>query len=764
MDPEKNDGEQKPIVLLSQQALQRGKFELDADAGTFKNVSIITRGPAIGHGFDIDDVMIRQVRDILKKKVKGVKSRMTHPEGGGWFGPFVDGIEMLVGRAGMEAHIDNGQVRGNVQLGKYAKDTPKGNLWNYLTGIADEDPEVIGLSIVFVPDEFEERRDENNQSLPPAGRVKDVLAVDFVGDPGANPAGLLSAAQGGEGDKTSQKTSAPGHGCSGQASLERTGAEYAEGARAMNEKVRKYLESVGLAKDADEAGALKFLKGLEGVQKEIAEALGSKDTTKGTKEEPAKKEEPVEPVDLQKQIADHVTAERAKERERMQMLSGLAETYSLGDAWVREQFTAGTEEPDAYKLALKKLAEDRAPIAGITGGEDRNLSSLKDGISDAILLRANRPLMEFDALTNLAIRGEDGRPKMRQPHDRSSSFRFLTLLEICRGFLGAVGVPGVQSISRSRVAELALNPRILRDAYGGVISLASTSDFPFILEDAMGKSLRSAYTETPSTWQIWVRKVTAPDFKDIKRVALSEAPDLTERDEGAPVTYATLTETRETYALVEYAKGIILTRRAIINDDLDAFSRIPVLQGNAARRNEDDVAYAILTANAALADSVALFSVATHANMAGTAAAPSVASLNAGQGSMRIQTGIGGDAILNLTPKFLVAPAALEGTVKELLTSQVNPAATAVNVVNIWQGGLTPVIEPRLDANSTIMWYLACDYNQIDTIELAFLEDEQAPVLKTKTEFDTDDVKFAVRHTCAAKAIDHRGLYANTGA
>ena len=85
------------------------------------------------------------------------------------------------------------------------------------------------------------------------------------------------------------------------------------------------------------------------------------------------------------------------------------------------------------------------------------------------------------------------------------------------------------------------------------------------------------------------------------------------------------------------------------------------------------------------------------------------------------------------------------------------------HVDNIWKGRLIPVIEPRLDANSVLLWYMVADYNQIDTIELAFLESEQVPQLKQETEFDTGDIKYAIVHTCAAKAIDHRGMVKNHG-
>ena len=772
MDPEKTNGEPEPIRLLTQWPLGRGKFELDAAAGLFKNVSILTRGPAIGHGFDIDDTMLRQVRDALKRKGRGVKARLTHPEAGGLFGGGTDGIECLVGRAGANAHLDDGQVRGDVQLGGYARNTPKGDLWSYLTAIGAEDPEFIGLSIVFIPDEFAERRDEHNQSLPPAGRVRDVLAVDFVGDPGANPAGLLAAGEqdkrnvgpGGTGGQVDHGKAAPGVGGSRQAADRQDAVAGTQGAGTMPPILRTYLELIGLEKEASDEQANAYLAKLTPEQKLVADQLAAKPAEPEPAPEP--KDPPAgEPAGLEAKIAEKIAAERKAESDRLAMLAGLAETHGLGEKWVREQFTAGTDEPAALKLALAAYKDGNKPLADIQVGDDRNVASLTGGIGDAILLKAGRPLIEFDSQTNRALRDGAGQLQYRKPHGRAPEFRVRSMTEIMRQYLAVIGVPGTGSMGPSRLIELSLHPQRLRAAYGGAVALASSSDFPYILEDAMGKSLRTAYEEAPSTWQIWAKRNTAADFKDIKRVALSAAPDLAERDEGGEVTYANLSETRETYALVEYAKGIRLTRRAIINDDLDAFGRIPMLQGRSAKRKEDDVVYAILTANAAMGeDSVALFHETSHANIAASGGAPSVATWNAGAAAMAIQTDISAVATLNLAPRFILAPAALAGTVRELLASPVNPAATAVNVTNIWQGALTPVIEARLDANSTTMWYLAADSGVIDTVEISFLADEQAPVLKTETVFDTDDVKYAVRHTCAAKAIDYRGLYANPGA
>jgi len=60
-------------------------------------------------------------------------------------------------------------------------------------------------------------------------------------------------------------------------------------------------------------------------------------------------------------------------------------------------------------------------------------------------------------------------------------------------------------------------------------------------------------------------------------------------------------------------------------------------------------------------------------------------------------------------------------------------------------------------------WYLAAKKGAVAGVEIAFLEGEESPQVKSETEFDTGDVKTAVVHTVAAKALDYRALYKNPG-
>jgi hypothetical protein len=76
------------------------------------------------------------------------------------------------------------------------------------------------------------------------------------------------------------------------------------------------------------------------------------------------------------------------------------------------------------------------------------------------------------------------------------------------------------------------------------------------------------------------------DFRTVRRLALNGAEgQYTEIVEGEEVTYTnTLDEDNYTYEPTLYGKGVKLTFRAIMNDDLNAFDSIPERLGKGGRR------------------------------------------------------------------------------------------------------------------------------------------------------------------------------------
>lgn len=330
--------------------------------------------------------------------------------------------------------------------------------------------------------------------------------------------------------------------------------------------------------------------------------------------------------------------------------------------------------------------------------------------------------------------------------------------------------PGARDLSRMSVVSMAetilkqrgFNTRGMSGSKLAMKAMHSTSDFPALLSNVAGKSLMQGYDNEPATHRIWTRSVDVPDFKTQTRDQLSEAPSLNEVKEGGEYTHGSFGENKETYNIITFGRLFNITRQALINDDLSAFTRLPNSFGASASRREADVVYGILTANAAMNDGTALFH-ADHSNLE-SAAALSIVSLGSARKAMRIQTGLNGLATLNIVPRYLIVPAALETAAEQLLASLVDPTKNNDTPNLAFIRGLTLVVDARLDADSETSWYLAADYGQVDTIERAYLEGARGVSYEERPGWEIDGLEVKARLDFGAQVIDHRGLLKNPGA
>lgn len=400
---------------------------------------------------------------------------------------------------------------------------------------------------------------------------------------------------------------------------------------------------------------------------------------------------------------------------------------------------AGNTVDQARSAILEELARNDA-----AGGGHRNVSrviTLTDvhqtrmaGVEEAITHRINA---------------------RAQLTDNGRQYRGMSLLEIGRDFLGAMGVE-TRGMDRLALATTMLNFRS---------GMHSSSDFATLFMNVAGKRLREAYAENQGTYTLWARRApNAPDFKNINVVQLSGAPELLRTNEHGEFKYGTMNDGGESYALVTYGRIVGLTRQAIINDDLRAFERLVSAFGGSASRLENRLVYAQLTGGV-MADGYDVFH-ANHANLGtGAGSALQESALRAGRTAMRLQKGLQGEE-LNLAPHFLIVPASLEQDAYKLTSSNYVPAKQS-DVNEFRAGGRTavePIVEPILDAVSTASWYLASNNSQVDSVEFCYLDGAEGPVIESQVGFDTDGISYKCRLDFAAKAVDYRGLYKGVGA
>lgn len=426
--------------------------------------------------------------------------------------------------------------------------------------------------------------------------------------------------------------------------------------------------------------------------------------------------------------------EEAAKQERLR-IDGIQKSVKLAglDAtFAKEMVDKGTSLADARNEIFNKLAE--------RSEQNPTRSSSVVVTRDGDVTRM--ACMENQLLHRLApdkVKLEEGR-----------EFVSFSLFELAKETLARHGVP---TLGKSKLAIVGL-------------AFQSTSDFPNLLANVANKRLRAAYEENNPTYRVWARRApNAPDFKQMSVVNLGATPDLLRVNESGEFKYSKLTDGKEVYSMLTYGRILPFTRQAIINDDLRGFDRITTGFGSSASRLENRTVYAELTNNAALADAVALFH-ASHGNLTtGPGTVISLTSLGVGRSMMRKQVGLASEE-LNLAPRFLIVPTALEQVAYQFTSNQFVPAQSS-NVNEFRAGGRTalePVVEAVLNANSETEWYLAADNAQIDTVEYCFLDGNEGVFLEERMGFDIDGMELKARLDFAAKALDFRGLYRNDGA
>lgn len=416
------------------------------------------------------------------------------------------------------------------------------------------------------------------------------------------------------------------------------------------------------------------------------------------------------------------------ERERCTQIHAIGRRARIPETFTEELIRSAVPLDQARSQLLERWASDEpAGQAGqVSVTRDENDGVFRS-MEQYLLHRHNPEKYKLPA-------GAEG--------ERAASFRGLSLLELGRKCLDVRGIKH-EGQSKMQVAGLALRA-------GATLT---TADFPNVLANVANKTLRDAYEEAPQTFRTLGRRGTIPDFKQVSRTQLGGVSTLVKVNEAGEYTYGSVTDAAEKFALGTYGKILSFTRQAMVNDDMNAFSRIPASMGSAARRMESDVWWSIVTTNAAMADGVALFH-ATHANL-GAQILVDATDIDELYQLMSLQKGLALE-YLNLQPRYLVVPNALAVKAWQLVVATTQPATDANT--NPFKGRLEPIVEPRLQAASAAIWYLFADPAQIDTIEYAYLEGEEGPVVETRLGWEIDGMEIKVREDFAAKAIDHRGM------
>jgi len=431
-------------------------------------------------------------------------------------------------------------------------------------------------------------------------------------------------------------------------------------------------------------------------------------------------DQPVDQKEIEARIAsDYQAKQKARASDINAVFEGFEKHIELRNQCIGD-VECGVE--DARAKLLAELGKDQKPTGSVFVGDEGNQAKV-NAMADVVAMRAG-----------IKTQKEVG----------ENAYRGKTLLGLAEACLDARG-KSVAGMSKMDIVASAFTH--------------SSGDFSKLLANTANKAMLMGAEEAEETFQQWTRSGQLGDFKVSSRVDLNAFPTLGKVQEGAEYKYATMGDRAESIQLATYGSLFSITRQAIINDDLDAFTRIPNRMGRAALRTVGDLVYAILTANPNMSDGTPLFDNA-HNNLQ-SASGITTSSVDAMRVAMATQKD--GNANLNIRMAHLLVPMALEGAANVVRESQFEVGATAKNntVPNSVRNTFDVIADSRLDSVSPTEWFGAANGGIHDTIEVAYLDGNSMPVLEEQDGWKVDGVEFKVRMDAGVSALDFRTMAKN---
>lgn len=330
-------------------------------------------------------------------------------------------------------------------------------------------------------------------------------------------------------------------------------------------------------------------------------------------------------------------------------------------------------------------------------------------------------------------------------------YRSMSLVDIARECLENAGIK-TRGMDKMELVRLAIT--------------SSTSDFPVLLSGLNSQVLLASYNAVPDTWRNFCSVGSVSDFRDFRRLRMGTIGNLDKVTENAEYKTKKLSDADYEKVSVDTKGNLInISRKMIINDDLTGITNYLRQLGRAAARSIESDVYAQFALNGGngptMVDTLPLFH-ASHGNIAGTAAVPSVASFDAIRTQMKGFKDKDNNDFLDIMPAIWLGPTALKGTADVVNKSQYDTdVSNKFQVPNKSQGLFNQLVDtPRLTGTA---WYAFADPSTEPVFEVSFLDGNETPYLEEQQGFEQDGIVWKIRHDWGVSPVGFRGVIKNAG-
>jgi hypothetical protein len=470
-------------------------------------------------------------------------------------------------------------------------------------------------------------------------------------------------------------------------------------------------------------------------------AEGAQGNEPETRTEPAATPAPAATVDTAERSAEPAATQldenqvRASERKRIADIRTTARIAGVTDeAFVNNLIDKGTATDEARAAIINKAAASETAQPSPQSG-----SRIVADEADKIRGGAEIFLMQR---SGIAI-AKETKPEHLE---FAKQFRGMTLLDIAKDSLKRAGVD-YRGMDKMEIVGRAFT--------------SSSSDFPVLLEGTTRRILLAAYGIQADSWKEFCMVGSVSDFRTHKRLRMGSFSKLDAVNENGEYKTKAITDAEsESISASTFGNVINVSRKMVINDDLQGFTRLAQMLGRAAARSIEIDVFTLLASNPTMGDGVALFH-ADHNNV-GTGGAMSVTTFDELRVKMASQKDKDNNDYLDLRPSVLLCGVGYGGGARVLNQAQYDPSVSnKFQVPNKVAGLFGKIVDtPRI---TDTKYYAFADPNVEPVIEVAFLDGNQTPFMESRNGFEVDGVEWKIRHDYGVGAIGWRGAVYNAG-
>ena len=293
-----------------------------------------------------------------------------------------------------------------------------------------------------------------------------------------------------------------------------------------------------------------------------------------------------------------------------------------------------------------------------------------------------------------------------------------------------------------------LNNGNLGEAVSAIKAGFSTVNLPGILSNAINKRIKAGWDYAEDSWRKIADITSVSDYKQFSTYVLNSKGDYEEVVNGGTIPTGELAETGYNNQLKRYGLMFSIDEMDIINDDMNAINQRAFQFGRKASLKLNKVFWTLFQADTD-------FFKAANNNIVTAAGALSADSLAKLVKAFRKQTDVNGD-ILGYEPKILLVPAALEVEAQKLyFDAEIRDTSASKQYLtgNPWRNKFVPVASAYLTSDDD--YYLLADPTIAATMQVAFLNGQQAPVVESNpTNFDTFGISYRGKFSFGVAFMD----------